>query len=76
MNHNYNGTPVTGTEFWIINYLSTRDWCSPTDIGNSYCKGYQSAWASPKCKKLVEKGIIEVNEKRQYKLIIKDEHPT
>ena len=55
----------------IETYLKGRDWTSPTTIGQEaakkpyYCA---SAWASPKCKKLAEKGILERNNKGHYRL--------
>jgi len=63
---------------FIIEYLKGRDFTSPTEIGEAYGvfkhgphhfkTGYHSAWASPRCKKLVEKGILERNERGHYRL--------
>lgn len=72
---------LTKTESWIINYLSGRGTCSPTQIGTAYgdhlhgnnsfhC--YHSAWASPRCKKLVEKGLVERSDKGHYRLMFPD----
>ena len=51
--------------------LKGRDWTSPTWIGQhaggqSYYSA--SAWASPKCKRLVKAGVLERNERGQYRL--------
>jgi hypothetical protein len=59
----------------ITDKLKGRDWTSPTWIGQhagkqGYCSA--SAWASPKCKKLVKSGYLERNERGQYRL--KDNH--
>jgi len=57
---------------WIINYLKDKGWCSPTLIGNEYGKlkdkPYHSSWASPKCKKLVDMGILKRNSSGHYRL--------
>jgi hypothetical protein len=66
---------MTKSEEWILMYLDKRGFCSPTQIGRAYgdhlhgnnsFHSYHSAWASPKCKKLVEKGLVEKNDKAQY----------
>jgi hypothetical protein len=64
----------------IIAFLVGKDWTSPTEIGRMYTeygiregfldkwKLYHSSWASPKCKRLVEEGYLERNEKGWYRL--------
>lgn len=56
-----------GSDF-ILKYLRGKEWTSPTEIGKAYRKGLHSAWASPRCRKLVEKGLLERNAKGWYKL--------
>lgn len=69
---------MTKTQEWIVHYLQGRGWCSPTQIGRAYGDSkhgndsfhhYHSAWASPKCKKLVELGYLERNDKGHYRLL-------
>lgn len=48
-------------------YISQgRDWISPTEIGHQF--GGHSAVGSPICKKAVELGWMERNEKGHYRL--------
>ena len=66
---------------FILEYLKGKDFTSPTNIGEAYGAfkhgyfhdriGYHSAWASPRCKKLVEKGLLERNEFGHYRLKVK-----
>lgn len=66
---------------FILEYLKGMDFTSPTEIGWAYGElkhgrfhdktGYHSAWASPRCKKLVEKGLLERNEFGHYRLKVK-----
>jgi hypothetical protein len=69
---------LTKSEKWILQYLDKRGWTSPTQIGRAYGDSkhgnnsfhtYHSAWASPECKKLVEKGLLERSEKGHYKKV-------
>jgi len=71
---------MTQTEKWIIKYLYRRGWTSPTQIGTAYGDSkhgnnsfhtFHSAWASPRCKNLVENGYLERNKKGHYRLIEK-----
>jgi hypothetical protein len=66
---------LTKSQNWILKYLYGRGFVSPTQIGNAYgdskfgnnsFHSYHSAWASPKCKKLVELGLLERNKKGYY----------
>lgn len=74
---------LTTKEIWIINYLKsnyeadfpiTGAWTSPTQIGRDYGlfalgkEGHHSSTASPTCKRLVEKGILERNNTGHYRL--------
>lgn len=63
-----NKKSLTASEDFIILFLKGRDWTSPTKIGESWGVGYHSAWASPKCKKLVKIGLLKRNKKGWYKL--------
>lgn len=71
---------VTEQEKWIIEYLTGRDWTSPSDIGWAHgdhlleqgkCvgTGHHSSWASPKCLKLVKAGLLERNKRGRYRLV-------
>jgi len=60
---------LTGNEQIVLRYLKSRGWTSPTQIGfDLKGPGYHSAWASPICKKLVAKGILERNNKGWYRI--------
>lgn len=54
----------------ILEFLKEKNWTSPTQIGMHF--GYQyvnaSSWASRKCKKMVEQGFLERNDKGHYRL--------
>lgn len=74
-------TELTTNEKWIYNFLSASTdkdvWFSPTEIGRQHAItfGYNpithhSSWASPICKKLVLKGLIERNQKGCYRITI------
>ena len=52
---------------WILEFLKGKDWTSPTEIGDRY-GGKGSMWASPKCKKLVEQGLLERSDRGWYRL--------
>jgi hypothetical protein len=57
----------------IISYLNGKDFVSPTEIGNQVggdLTGHfqHSAWASPKCLKLVSMGLLRRNKKGWYKI--------
>ena len=61
---------------FILSYLRGRSWTSPTEIGNAYGKSikahdperYHSSWASPKCKRLVQEGLVERSSRGHYRL--------
>ena len=66
---------------FILEYLRVQDrgcFISPTQIGHEYGEykhgrthwktGYHSAWASPRCKKLVSLGGLERNKNGHYRL--------
>lgn len=62
-------------EQWIAEYLKGKDYTSPTEIGRAHANAFNivslthhSAWASPICKRMVEKGILLRNDKGKYKL--------
>lgn len=66
---------LTKNQKAIFIYLAKkRDFVSPTeiawDIGGTSKNGIErnSSWASPICKKLVEIGLVERNEKGWYRL--------
>ena len=71
---------MTPDEF-IVHYLKDMDYftfTSPTEIGEAYGEykhghghfktGYHSAWASPRCLKLVDSGVLERNDKGHYRI--------
>jgi hypothetical protein len=69
---------MTRTQEWIAKYLKGRGWCGPTQIGNAYgdskygnnsFHSFDSAWASPRCKALVEAGVLERNNHGHYRLV-------
>ena len=51
-----------------VQYYQGRDWISPTEIGGLF--GGHSSIGSPLCKKMVEHGLAERNEKGHYKLTL------
>lgn len=64
----------TDAEQRILDYLKDRiDFVSPTEIGtevggrDKYGFRRHSSWASPKCRRLVEKLVLERNEKGWYR---------
>lgn len=66
---------LTKNEEWIIAYLKGKDYVSPTVIGECHAETFgfssfthHSAWASPICLRLVEKGLLLRNQKGHYKL--------
>ena len=68
---------VTPRDF-ILQFLAGREFTSPSEIGEAYGaykhgplhakSGYHSAWASPKCKALVDEGVLERNSAGHYRL--------
>ena len=61
-------TNLTKEQLWIYTFLKNRDWTSPTEIGRAWSSRHHSSWASPKCKKLVEYGLLERNEQGWYRI--------
>lgn len=65
---------LTKCEQWIIDYLRGKDYTSPSQIGIAHAcsfgfrDSHHSAWASPICLRMVEKGLLLRNEKGHYKL--------
>lgn len=70
-------TKLSYAQINIIDYLKSKrmtvaqEWFSPSVIGMEV--GHKlyyssSAWASPKCRRLVDKGLLERNEHGQYRL--------
>ncbi len=56
-------------EKWIVDFLKGKCWTSPTRIGNAYGGGQcHSSWASPKCLRLVEMGLLERDDRGWYRL--------
>lgn len=62
-------------EQWITEYLKGKDYTSPTEIGRAHAQmfginslSHHSAWASPICRRMVEKGLLIRNDKGHYKL--------
>lgn len=66
-------------EEFIIKYLEGKYlFTSPTEIGLAYGiykhglyhnkSGYHSAWATPRCKKLVALGVLERNKLGHYRI--------
>ena len=71
---------TTKSQEFILRYLNGKGWTSPTQIGYAYgdtlhpsgFHNYHSAWASPKCRKLVKMGWLERNENGHYRRIRRD----
>lgn len=65
-------SPINGIsteQYMIARYLLGKGWTSPTEIGCALKgKRFHSAWASPKCKALVRRGLIKRNKKGWYKI--------
>ncbi len=67
---------ISKNEARILDYLKGKEWVSPTQIGaivggNGYFYGTivtrGSSWASPICKRLVNKGLLQRNDKGWYR---------
>lgn len=65
-----------------MKYLDGRGWTSPSVIGIAYgdhlhgnnsFHNYHSAWASPRCKSLVKKGLVVRNDKGHYRKAASDD---
>ncbi|MCK4782164.1 MAG: hypothetical protein KAV87_00325 [Desulfobacteraceae bacterium] len=48
--------------------MNTKTWTSPTEIGGAINGGHSSV-GSPVCKKMVEMGLAERNDKGHYRLV-------
>lgn len=64
---------LTNNQKWVLSFLeecskNSDFYISPGHIGASFKKGYHSAFASPICKKLVNLGLVERNERGHYRL--------
>ena len=64
---------LTGRQQDIVDYLKRKDWTSPTEIGGKVW-GYphHSSTASPACKRLVARGVLERNNRGRYRLMSND----
>ena len=71
---------------FILEFLKGRDFTSPSTIGEAYGRykhgdhhyktGYHSAWASPRCKRMVRNGELLRNELGHYRLPVDAEQAT
>lgn len=67
---------MSKNEQWVLAYLGEHPgYHSPSSIGVSHGAeagsnsfAHHSSWASPVCKRLVEKGLVERNEKGHYRI--------
>ena len=60
---------LTMNQAIVLQFLNRmNNWVSPTSIGVSLSRGH-SAWASPICKALVKKGLVERNENGWYRAV-------
>jgi len=60
---------LTWQQTAVLEYLKNKDWTSPTEIGGMVWGGHHhSSTASPVCKRLVEKGLLERNKRGHYML--------
>lgn len=61
---------LSGRQQDVIAYLRGKDWTSPTEIGGKVW-GYphHSSTASPVCKRLVARGLLERNGRGHYRLL-------
>ena len=54
----------------VVDYLRGKDWTSPSEIGREvWGPGHHSSTGSPRCKRLVEMGVLERNERGHYRLL-------
>jgi hypothetical protein len=67
---------TTTSQQCVLDYLKDKDFTSPSVIGSSHAREFgfnpwkhHSNWASPICKRLVERGLLERNSKGYYKLV-------
>lgn len=60
---------MVGRAAEVLRYLRGRDWTSPSQIGQDvWGWGYHSASASPVCRRLVARGLLERNTRGHYRL--------
>lgn len=53
----------------VLQFLKGKDWTSPTDIGKSlWGPKHHSSSASPVCLRMVEKGLLERNDRGHYRI--------
>lgn len=61
---------LSGRQQDVIAYLRGKEWTSPTEIGGMvWGFPHHSATASPVCKRLVERGLLERNERGHYRIL-------
>lgn len=60
---------IKPNEQLVLEYLRGKKWVSPTKIGYALhpSRMYGSPWASPICKRLVNKGLLQRNEQGHYR---------
>ncbi len=60
---------MTHNEQRVLDFLRGKEWVSPTEIGKTLqpTSMYGSPWASPVCKRLVNKGLLQRNDKGWYR---------
>lgn len=58
---------ISKNEARVLEYLRGKDYVSPTEIGQNIGFGKQSSWASPICKRLVNKGLLQRNDTGWYR---------
>lgn len=58
---------ISPQQIRILRYLRGKNWTSPTQIGMDLHRQH-SAWASPKCLKLVAAGKLRRSKRGWYKL--------
>ena len=61
---------MTETQSFVMSVFEQHpgEWLSPTFVGKHRASWLHSAWASPRCKALVEQGYLERNDKGHYRL--------
>ena len=61
-------TKLTENEQRVLEYLKGKDFISPTQIASALTlQDYNSAWASPICKRLINKGLLQRNDRGWYR---------
>ena len=68
---------MSGRQQDVIEYLRGKDWTSPTEIGGKvWGPPHHSSSASPVCKQLVARGLLERNDRGHYRLLTKSNFET